>query len=135
MNHWLVKSEPVKYSWEQFEKDKKTTWDGVRNYTARNNLRLMKKGDTVLYYHSNEGLAIVGIAEVVKEAYQDPTTEDTNWVVVDLKPVKALKIPVALSTLKSDPDFGQMELIRLSRLSVSKVTEKEYKKILGMGGL
>jgi len=85
MNYWLVKSEPNTYNWGQFVKDKKTTWDGVRNYAARNNLKAMKKGDQVLFYHSNEGLAIAGIAEVVKEAYQDPTTEDTNWVVVDLK--------------------------------------------------
>ena len=91
MNYWLVKSEPFKYSWEQFEKDKTTFWDGVRNYQARNNLREMKKGDLVLWYHSNEGKEIVGIAKVAKESYQDPTTEDPNWVVVDLKCFKKLK--------------------------------------------
>ena len=135
MNYWLVKSEPFKYSWDQFVKDKKTFWDGVRNYAARNNMRAMVKGDRVLWYHSNEGLEIVGIAEVVKEAYQDPTTEDTNWVVVDLKPVKALKQPVSLATLKADESFAQMDLIRLGRLSVGRVTEEEYNKIFQMGGL
>jgi len=98
MNYWLVKSEPFKYSWEQFCKDKKTFWDGVRNYQARNNLRAMAKGDEVLFYHSNEGLAIVGIATVAKTAYQDPTTDDTNWVAVDLKPLKALKNTVSLAS-------------------------------------
>lgn len=135
MNYWLVKSEPFKYSWEQFQKDGKTFWDGVRNYAARNNLREMKKGDQVFFYHSNEGLAIVGIAEVVKEAYQDPTTEDANWVVVDLKPLKSLPKPVTLDTIKNDPAFENMDLVRLSRLSVGKVTAAEYKKILKLGGL
>ncbi len=135
MNYWLVKSEPFKYSWDQFVADKKTFWDGVRNYGARNNMRDMKKGDLVFWYHSNEGLAIVGIAEVVKESYQDPTTEDTNWVVVDLKPYKALPNPVTLATLKADPEFANMDLVRLGRLSVGKVTTDEYKKILNLGGL
>src|SRR5574343_1250195 len=101
MSYWLVKSEPFKYSWDQFVKDKQTFWDGVRNYAARNNLRSMKKGDKVLWYHSNEGLEIVGIAQVVKESYQDPTTEDTAWLVVDLKPVKKLKKPVSLAQVKA----------------------------------
>ena len=135
MNYWLVKSEPNKYSWEQFVKDKKTFWDGVRNYAARNNMREMAKGDHALWYHSNEGLAIVGIAEITKTAYQDPTTDDPNWVVVDLKPYKALKTPVTLAELKADKDFEQMDLVRLGRLSVGKVTEAEYNKILKMGGL
>ncbi len=135
MNYWLVKSEPFKYSWDQFVKDKKTFWDGVRNYAARNNMKAMKKGDQVFWYHSNEGLAIVGIAEVVKEAYQDPTTEDPNWVVVDLKPVKALPTPVTLAELKADGSFANMDLVRLGRLSVGAVKEDEYKKILEMGGL
>ena len=135
MNYWLVKSEPFKYSWEQFVKDGITMWDGVRNYAARNNLRDMKKGDHVFFYHSNEGLAIVGIAEVAKTAYQDPTTDDTNWVVVDLKPFKTLPKPVSLDTLKSDPAFADMDLVRLSRLSVGKVTPTDYKKILKLGGL
>jgi predicted RNA-binding protein with PUA-like domain len=135
MKYWLVKSEPFKYSWEQFVKDKKTFWDGVRNYAARNNMKAMSKGDKVLFYHSNEGLAIVGIAEVVKEAYQDPTTEDPNWVVVEIKPVEALPTPVTLAQLKADKFFENMSLIRLGRLSVSDVKENEYKKILKMGGL
>lgn len=135
MKYWLVKSEPFKYSWEQFVKDKKTFWDGVRNYAARNNMKAMSKGDKVLFYHSNEGLAIVGIAEVVKEAYQDPTTDDPNWVVVEIKPVEALPTPVTLAQLKADKFFDNMSLIRLGRLSVSDVKENEYKKILKMGGL
>jgi predicted RNA-binding protein with PUA-like domain len=135
MNHWLVKSEPFKYSWDQFVKDGKTHWDGVRNYAARNNLRAMKKGDQVFFYHSNEGLAIVGIAEIVKEAYQDTTTEDPNWVVVELKPVKPLPTPVTLAEIKADPSLATMELVRLGRLSVSAVTPEEYKKVLKMGGL
>jgi len=135
MNYWLVKSEPSKYSWDQLVKDKKTFWDGVRNYAARNNLREMKKGDQVFFYHSNEGLAIVGIAEVVKEAYQDPTTDDPNWVVVELKPVKALPNPVTLSDIKSDKSLAEMQLVRLGRLSVSAVTPEEYKMVSKMGGL
>jgi len=135
MNYWLVKSEPFKYSWDQLVKDKKATWDGVRNYAARNNLRAMKKGDQVFFYHSNEGLAIVGIAEVIKEAYQDPTTEDANWVVVDLKPVKAIPKPVSLADLKADKSLAEMQLVRLGRLSVSSVTTEEYKKVLKMGGM
>lgn len=135
MNYWLVKSEPFKYSWEQFVKDKKTYWDGVRNYAARNNLKAMAKGDLVLFYHSNEGLAIVGIAEVVKTAYQDPTTEDPNWVVVDLKPVKAMPNPVTLADIKATPALKDMDLVRLSRLSVGTVKPDEYKLIMKMGGL
>lgn len=135
MNYWLVKSEPFKYSWEQFLKEKKTFWDGVRNYAARNNLRSMKKGDQVLFYHSNEGLAIVGIAEVVKEAYQDPTTDEAAWVVVDLKPVKTMPVSVTLAAIKAEPALADMQLVRLSRLSVSAVTDAEYKKVLAMGGM
>ena len=135
MNYWLVKSEPFKYNWEQFVNDKKTHWDGVRNYAARNNLKAMAKGDHVLFYHSNEGLAIVGIAEVVKTAYQDPTTEDPNWVVVDLKPVKAMPNPVTLSDIKATPALKDMDLVRLSRLSVGTVKPDEYKLIMKMGGL
>ena len=135
MNYWLIKSEPFKYSWDQFVKDGQTHWDGVRNFGARNNLRAMAVGDKAFFYHSNEGLAIVGIAEVVKEAYQDPTTEDPNWVVVDFKPYRAFPRPVTLAELKADKAFEQMDLIRLGRLSVGKVTEDEYKSILEMGGL
>lgn len=132
MNYWLIKSEPFKYSWQQFLKDKNTFWDGVRNYAARNNLRDMRKGDEVLFYHSNEGMEIVGIAMVVKEAYQDPTTEDKNWLVVDFKPVKTLKKPVTLVEIKSLPEFENMELVKNSRLSVQKVTPDEWKLIMKM---
>lgn len=133
MKHWLVKSEPFKYSWDDLLKDKSTMWDGVRNYAARNNLKEMKKGDLVLFYHSNEGLEIVGIAEVSKEYYGDPTTTEDAWVVVDLKPKATMKKPVSLAALKADERFSTLELIRLSRLSVSKVTLNEFKEILQMG--
>src|SRR5665647_842301 len=132
MNYWLVKSEPSVYSWDQLQKDKKTYWNGVRNYAARNNLREMKKDDEVLFYHSNEGMEIVGIAKIVKESYQDPTTEDKNWVVVDLKPVKKLKIPVTLSQIKKEPTLANMELVKNSRLSVQKVNAEEWKIIMEM---
>lgn len=132
MNYWLAKSEPFKYSWDQFVKDKRTHWDGVRNYEARNNLKAMAKGDLVLFYHSNEGMEVVGIAKVVKESYQDPTTEDDRWVVVDLKPVKALKNPVTLKLMKADPRLAEMKLVRQGRLSVSPVTEDEYNAVLDL---
>lgn len=132
MNYWLVKSEPFKYSWDQFVKDGKTFWDGVRNYAARNNLKAMKKGDQVFFYHSNEGLEIVGIAEVAKEHYQDPTTTDPNWVVVDLKPLKPLKTPVTLAQVKADKRLANLQLVRLGRLSVSAVTPEEHKIIMEM---
>ena len=130
MNYWLIKSEPFKYSWEQFLKDKRTFWDGVRNYAARNNLRAMKKGDLVFFYHSNEGLEIVGLARVVKEAYQDPTTKEEAWSAVDFEPVKTLEKPVSLQEVKSDPKLSGMQLIRLSRLSVSAVTKSEFDHII-----
>jgi predicted RNA-binding protein with PUA-like domain len=132
MAYWLVKSEPNKYSWEQFEKDGKTFWDGVRNYAARNNLRAMKKGDEVLFYHSNEGLEIVGIAKVIKEHYQDPTTNEDAWIVVDLKPEKKLKKPVPLTEIKKDKRLAGMDLLRLGRLSVQSVKENEWKVIMEM---
>ena len=134
MNYWLVKSEPSKYSWDQLVKDKKTFWDGVRNYAARNNLRAMKKGDEVFFYHSNEGMEIVGIAKVAKEAYQDPTTEDKNWSVVDISPVKPLKQSVTLVQIKDEPILKEMELVKNSRLSVQKVSADEWKRILKMSG-
>lgn len=135
MAYWLVKSEPFKYSWEQFEKDKQTFWDGVRNYAARNHLKTMKKGDEVLFYHSNEGLEIVGIAKVAKEHYQDPTTDDEAWVVVDLKPYKKMKKPVGLAQIKEDKRLANMALVRLGRLSVQPVTDDEWKIIMEMGGM
>ena len=134
MSYWLVKSEPFKYSWEQFQKDKQTVWDGVRNFAARNNLKAMAKGDKVLFYHSNEGLEIVGIATVSKESYQDPTTDDPNWVVVELKPQKKLKKPVSLADIKADPKLKDMALVRLGRLSVQPVTEEEWKIIMQYAG-
>jgi predicted RNA-binding protein with PUA-like domain len=133
MAHWLIKSEPSKYSWDKFVEDKQTFWDGVRNYTARNNLRAMKKGDEVFFYHSNEGLEIVGIAKVVKEAYQDPTTDDTNWVVVDFKPVKKLKRPVSLATIKADKRLANVALVRLGRLSVCPISDEEWDVIMELG--
>ena len=133
MNYWLVKSEPEKYSWEKFNKDGRTFWDGVRNYAARNNMRAMKEGDLAFFYHSNEGKEIVGIAKVVKEAYQDPTTDDTNWVVVEFSPVEALKTPVTLAQVKAEPMLSDMQLVRLGRLSVSAVTPAEFDKVLEMG--
>jgi predicted RNA-binding protein with PUA-like domain len=134
MNYWLVKSEPSVYSWDQFVKDKKTFWNGVRNYAARNNMRDMRKDDEVLYYHSNEGMEVVGVAKVIKESYQDPTTDNQNWVVVDLKPVKKLKIPVTLIHVKADPKLANMELVKNSRLSVQKVNVDEWKRIMELGG-
>jgi predicted RNA-binding protein with PUA-like domain len=135
MNYWLVKSEPSVYSWDQFKTDKKTFWNGVRNYAARNNLREMKKDDEVLYYHSNEGMEIVGIAKVVKEFYQDPTTDNANWVVVDLKPSKKLKSPVKLAEIKKEPRLANMELVKNSRLSVQRVTSEEWNLIMEMAKL
>lgn len=133
MNYFLVKSEPYKYSWAQFFKDKQTFWDGVRNYQARNNLQAMKEGDLVLFYHSNEGKEVVGIAKVVKEHYQDPTTTDPQWVVVDLVPLEPLKEPVTLATIKNDPLLQNMALVRQGRLSVTPVTKEEFDRVLELG--
>ncbi|MFY8019730.1 MAG: EVE domain-containing protein [Bacteroidia bacterium] len=130
MNYWLVKSEPFKYSWDQFVQDKETFWDGVRNYQARNNLRAMKKGDLVMWYHSNEGKEIVGIAKVSKEAYQDPSTEDPNWVVVNLKPFKKLKKAISLEQIKADDKLQQIGLVKQGRLSVMSLTPYEFDHIL-----
>jgi predicted RNA-binding protein with PUA-like domain len=134
MAYWLIKSEPFKYSWEQLVKDKQTHWDGVRNYAARNNLRAMKKGDEAFFYHSNEGVEIVGIVKVAKEFYQDPTTDDPNWVVVDFKPVRKLKKPVTLVQIKADKRLANMDLVRLGRLSVGAVREEEWQIVLEMAG-
>ncbi len=134
MAYWLVKSEPSAYSWEQLDKDKQTRWDGVRNYAARNHLKSMKKGDEVLYYHSNEGLEIVGIAKVAKESYPDPTADDDTWVVVDLKPYKKLKKPVPLDIIKKDKRLSNMALVRIGRLSVQPVTDKEWEVIMELAG-
>ncbi len=135
MAYWLVKSEPFKYSWDQFVKDKGTFWDGVRNYAARNNLKAMKKGDEVLFYHSNEGVEIVGIAKVSKEAYQDPGTDEDAWVAVNLKPFKKLKKPVTLVQVKADKRLANMDLVRLGRLSVGTVKDEEWKVIMELAGM
>jgi predicted RNA-binding protein with PUA-like domain len=134
MAYWLIKSEPFKYSWENFEKDKQTFWDGVRNYAARLNLRAMKKGDLAFFYHSNEGTEIVGIARLVKEAYQDPSTDDERWVAVDVAVHKKLKKPVTLAQIKADPMLKEMALVRLGRLSVQPVTEEEWRRVLQLAG-
>lgn len=133
MQYFLVKSEPFKYSWDQFNKDGQTFWDGVRNYQARNNLKAMKEGDLVLFYHSNEGKEVVGIAKVVKEYYQDPTTEDPKWVVVDLAPVETLKQTVTLETIKADPFLQDIALVRQGRLSVMPLKVEEFDRIVELG--
>jgi len=132
MAYWLIKSEPDKYPFEQLVKDKKTRWDGVRNYTARNNLRAMKKGDLALYYHSNEGKAVVGIAEVVREHYQDPTT-DGDYSAVDFAPKKALAQPVTLAQIRAMPKLANMTILKQGRLSVSPVTPSEFQAVLAAG--
>jgi predicted RNA-binding protein with PUA-like domain len=129
MAYWLVKSEPFTYSFDQLVKDGSTVWDGVRNYAARNHLRTMKKNDEVLYYHSMNGLEIVGIAKVSKEAFQDPGTKE-DWSAVELKPVKKLKNPIPLAKVKAHPELKNMALVRLGRLSVQPVTEEEWKIIM-----
>lgn len=134
MAYWLAKSEPTTYSWDDFVKEKQTCWSGVRNYAARLHLRAMKKGDEVLFYHSNEGTNIVGIAKVIKEAYQDPTTNDERWVAVDLKPVRKIKTPVTLETIKKDKRLANMALVRLGRLSVQPVTDEEWSVVMELSG-
>jgi len=133
MAYWLLKSEPSVYSWEHLVKDGRSGWEGVRNYAARLHLRAMKKGDKAFFYHSNKGTEIVGIAEILREAYQDPTTPD-DWSSVDIKPVRPLKKSVSLAQVKDRKDLADMALIRLGRLSVQPVTEKEWKAILEMAG-
>ncbi len=132
MNYWLAKSEPFKYSWDDFLKDGSTYWDGVRNYQARNNLKAMKVKDKVFFYHSNEGLQVVGVAEVIKEHYQDPTTDDQRWVVVDLKPIDTLKNPVTLAQIKQESSLKEISLVKQGRLSVIPLSKKEFDKILSM---
>ena len=132
MNYWLVKSEPEAYSWQEFVQKKEEVWDGVRNYQARNNMQAMRKGDTVLFYHSNEERQIMGLSTVVKEAYQDPTTDDPAWVVVDLKAGKKLKTPVTLVRIKQTPGLENIALIRQSRLSVMPLTDDEFTIIMSI---
>ena len=133
MQHWLVKSEPQKYSWEKFIHDGRTFWDGVRNFQARNNLRSMQEGDLALFYHSNEGKAVVGIAKIVKEAYQDPTTDDKNWVAVDLIPVQTLTNPITLDEIKADEQLKNIALVKQGRLSVMPLKAEEFDRILELG--
>jgi predicted RNA-binding protein with PUA-like domain len=131
--HWLVKSEPFKYAFDALLEDKKTSWDGVRNFEARNNLRAMSVGDLLLFYHSNEGKEIVGIAKVARAAYPDPTADEGDWSVVDVAPVKRLKQPVTLETIRTDEKLADMQLLRRSRLSVVPVTPDEFKRVLELG--
>ncbi|MEI8340340.1 MAG: EVE domain-containing protein [Verrucomicrobiota bacterium] len=133
MNHWLVKQEPTTYSWDNFVADGKTAWTGVRNYQARNNLKAMRKNDRVLYYHSVEGKAVVGIAKVITEAYPDPTATEGDWVCVDLAPVKPLKTPVTLDQIKASKPLDSIALTKQSRLSVMPVTPREFDEILKLG--
>jgi predicted RNA-binding protein with PUA-like domain len=130
---WLVKSEPYKYSWQRFVAEKKTVWDGVRNFEARNNLRAMKKGDLVLFYHSNEGKEIVGVAVVAREAYPDPSAPGEDWSVVELVPKKALAKPVSLERIRGDKALSDFALLRRSRLSVVPATESEFSRVLELG--
>lgn len=132
--YWLVKSEPDTYSWDQFVRDKRTDWTGVRNYAARNNLKAMRPGDEVLFYHSNEGKNIVGIAKVTKAAFPDATADEDGWVAVGLAPVAALKKSVTLAQVKTEPALKNMALLRLSRLSVQPVTPAEFARVVKLGG-
>ena len=131
--YWMVKQEPDTYSWDDFVKDGGTDWSGVRNYQARNNLRGMKVGDRVLFYHSGKGKEVVGLAEVVKSAYPDPTADDDQWVAVDLKPVKPLANPVQLAAIRYDKRLSNLPLIRQSQLSVMSLSKDEFDVIVGMG--
>ena len=135
MQYWLVKQEPEDYSWSDLEKDGRTAWTGVRNFQARNNLRSMKKGDLVLFYHSVTEKQVVGVAKVGKEAYPDPTADEGDWSVVDLVPDQALRAPVTLETIKSDSGLKDMRLVRQTRLSVTPVSAAQFKRILKLGGI
>lgn len=132
-SYWMVKQEPETYSWTNFVKDGRTDWSGVRNYQARNNLREMKTGDRVLFYHSGKDKAVVGLAEVVKSAYPDPTVDDPQWVAVDLKPIKPLATAVPLAAIRYDKRLSQLPLIRQSQLSVMSLTKEEFDVIVSMG--
>ena len=132
-SHWLMKSEPFKYSFAQLLRDGTTTWDGVRNFEARNNLRAMKAGDLVLFYHSSEGKAVAGVAKITREAYPDPTAEGEDWSVVELAPVVPLKLQVSLEDIRSEPDLAEIQLLKRSRLSVVPVSKDHFDRILKMG--
>ena len=133
MHYWIIKTEPSTYSWDKFVAEGKSMWDGVRNYQARNNMMAMKEGDLVLFYHSNEGKEIVGMAKVTKEHYPDPTTDDPRWVVVEFEPVQQFKKPVTLAMLKADERFAHVSLVRQGRLSVLPIKREEFDLILGLG--
>jgi predicted RNA-binding protein with PUA-like domain len=133
MQHWLVKSEPDAYSWQRLTVEKKAVWDGVRNFTARNNLRAMKKGDLVLFYHSNVGKEVVGVASVAKEAFADPSAKDGDWSAIEITPKKVLKVPVTLAQIKADPPLAGFALIKLSRLSVVPATPAQFARVLELG--
>ena len=135
MAHWLIKSEPETYSWDQLVKDRQTRWDGIRNYAARLHLRAMKKGDELFFYHSNKGMEIVGIGAVVREAYPDPTADDGDWAAVDVKAVKKLQKAVSLEQIKKEKKLANMALVRIGRLSVQPVTDEEWNIILKMGSM
>lgn len=134
MGHWLVKQEPDSYPWEAFVKEGRANWEGVRNYQARNNLKGMKTGDPVFFYASGDSREVVGIAQVTREAYPDPTADEPGWVAVELKPVRKLKRPVTLSQIKAEPSLAEILLVRNSRLSVIPLTPEAYDTILGMEG-
>jgi predicted RNA-binding protein with PUA-like domain len=131
---WMVKQEPEAYSWDDFVRDGKTAWTGVRNFQARNNLRAMRRGDHVLFYHSVSEKAVVGISEVSREAFPDPTAEEGDWDCVDLRPIKPLPHPVTLETIKAHPTLRSIGLVRQSRLSVIPLTREEYEELLALGG-
>lgn len=135
MAHWLVKSEPFKYSWDRFVADGRTHWDGVRNHQAANNLKAMRVGDRAFFYHSNEGLEIVGVAEVVREYYPDPSDGSGRFGMVDLAPVLPVRVPVTLKQMKEDPLLSQMQLVRQSRLSVSAVTPEQWARVCALAGI
>ena len=132
MNYWLLKSEPFKYSWDDFVNQQTGVWDGVRNYLARNNLMAMKEGDLAFFYHSNEGKEIVGIAKITKEHYPDPTSDDPRWVVVELQPLEKLPKPITLAQIKADVRLQDMALIRFSRLSVAAIKPEEFDIIIAL---
>ena len=132
-NFWLVKQEPSSYSWSDFVAEGQTNWTGVRNYTARNNLRKMRKGDEVLFYHSGEEKAVVGMAKVTRPAYPDPTATQGDWSAVNLAPIKPLRRPVTLRQIKSDPRLKRIQLVRQSRLSVMPMAATDFRAIVLMG--
>lgn len=135
MSYWLVKQEPDAYAWEQFVRDGGTAWTGVRNYQARNNLRAMKRGDEVFYYHSVTGKCVVGVAKVTREAYADPTSKEGDWSCIDLEPVQACRTPVSLEQIKAEPDLAHIALLKQSRLSVMRLSADEAKILRRLGGL